>query len=453
MKISIIGTGYVGLVTGVCLSSIGHNITCIDIDKTKINSLNQGKSPIYEPGLDKLILSCKLSNNLFFTTDFDTAVDTADLVFIAVGTPQSENGSTDLKYIESCIRGIAKAASHDMYVVIKSTVPVGTAQKMQEVFKEALQDEENKDLNIFISSNPEFLKEGSAIEDFMNPDRIVIGTNDDESLKRLKEVYKYFEKKNVPIFYTNVQSAQLIKYAANSFNAAKISFINSLASYCEKTGANIADVADGIGLDKRIGRSFLNAGIGYGGSCFPKDVESLKYEMNNSNSMLSAIIEENEKARFWPIKTLYDIFKNTEYPGEEGSYKFSSDDSLHIAILGLAFKPNTDDIRCSVGVKLAEELSKYYTVTIYDPIATDKAYVALKDCNVKAFYSINEAVAGADIVIFCTEWDEFKKLNKWELNTIAYIMRGNIIIDGRNIFDQKEMSKKFNYYCVGKQHI
>lgn len=453
MKISIIGTGYVGLVSGVCLSSIGHTVTCIDIDKNKINLLNLNKSPIYEPGLEKLILSCRLKNNLFFTTDFDAAVNDADLVFIAVGTPQSENGSTDLKYIESCVRGIAKAATHDIYVVIKSTVPVGTAEKMQEVFKEALQDEENKKISIFISSNPEFLKEGSAIEDFMKPDRIVIGTNDEESLKRLKEVYKYFEKKNTPILYTNVQSAQLIKYASNAFNAAKISFINSLVPYCEKTGADVTAVADGMGLDKRIGRSFLNAGIGYGGSCFPKDVESLKFEMENRNSMLSAIIEENDKASLWPVNTLYNIFKDTEYAGEEGSYKFSSDNTLTIAILGLAFKPNTDDIRCSPGIKLAKNFAKYYNVKVYDPVAQFNSDVALRDTGVKSYFSVFKAVEGADIVIFCTEWDEFKKLNVFEINRIAHIMRGNILLDGRNIFNQEKMSKKFNYYCVGKKHI
>ena len=455
MKITVIGTGYVGLVTGVCFALDKTNVvTCIDNNVEKINKLNVCKSPIYEPGIEDHMKTCVKDNRLFFTTEYKVATNSADLIFIAVGTPPTMNGSTDMSHIEGVVKTLALVAEHDLYVVIKSTVPVGTNKWIEKLFKETRKDNRLAEVNIFTSSNPEFLKEGSAIKDILEADRIIIGTNDPESKRRLTKAYAPY-KKTSTILYTNVESAQLIKYAANSFNAGKISFINSLANYCEETGADIEDVADGIGLDVRIGRAFLNAGIGWGGSCFPKDTASLNYEMGGTNELIKAIQTENDKANNWPVTTLRKIFKGTDTPPTDEFYEFSDDHSLEIAVLGLSFKPNTDDTRFSPSIKMIKGLSKYYKIRAYDPVANENAKRDLEGYeNVEICSSLTEAVAGAHITILCTEWDEFKKLNNFIVRQrVKYLMAGKLFIDGRNMFDQKTFSKSFDYYCVGKSHI
>ncbi len=455
MKIAIIGTGYVGLVTGVCLSLDKTNVvTCIDNNVEKINKLNAGKSPIYEPGLEEHMKTAVKERRLFFTTEFKDAVNSADLVFVAVGTPPTTNGSTDMRYIDAVTATLAKVMEHDLYLVIKSTVPIGTASNTIDLFKNVRQTDGLKPVNIFVSSNPEFLKEGSAIKDFLEPDRVVIGTDDDESKRRLAKLYSTYKNKTT-LLYTNVQTAQLIKYAANSFNACKISFINSLAKYCEKTGADITEVADGMGLDTRIGRAFLNAGIGWGGSCFPKDTASLNYEMGGENALIAAVQSENEKANDWPIITLREIFDGKDNPPTDNFYEFSSDHTIEIAVLGLAFKPNTDDIRFSPGLKLMKGLSEFYKVRGYDPIANDNAKRELANYkNIEVSESVLDAVSGADIVIICTEWKEFEKLNSFIFKQkVRHLMRGNLLLDGRNMLDTKLINKTFNLYQVGKKHI
>lgn len=456
MKITVIGTGYVGLVTGVCFALDKTNVvTCIDNNVNKINTLNSGKSPIYEPGLEEQMKICVKENRLFFTTEFKDAVNSADLVFIAVGTPPTNNGSTNMQHMFAVVDTLAREMEHDLYLVIKSTVPVGTAKETEDYFKEVRRAESLPPVNIFISSNPEFLKEGTALKDFLEPDRIVIGTDDLESKKRLAKLYSPFKNKT-KILYMNVASAQLTKYAANTFNACKISFINSIADYCEEVGADIGDVADGLGTDKRIGRAFLNAGIGWGGSCFPKDTASLNYEMGGNNSLIKAVIDENTKANDWPVTKLRKIFANSKNPGTDNFYEFSNDHSIEIAILGLAFKPNTDDIRFSPGVKLIKGLSEFYTVRAYDPIANENAKREIGDnSNVTIVDNIMDAVTAADIIILCTEWDEFKKFeNFFFRQKVKYFMRGNIFIDGRNMFADKQIvGSSFKYYCVGIPQI
>lgn len=456
MKIVIIGTGYVGLVTGVCFAAVGNEVVCVDNNISKVKQLQEGIPTIYERGLDHFLKKNVFEKRISFTENLGEVVDSADLIFIAVGTPsKGESGETDLSYVLSVTEDIARTINHDAYVVIKSTAPVGTADKMKEKFHSVIKDLGKEDLNIFVSSNPEFLKEGTAIEDFMHPDRIVIGTDDAESKNRLSELYKIFEEDSgVPVVYTDVASAQLIKYASNAFNACKISFINSLTRYCDTVGADISDVAKGMGLDKRIGRAFLNAGIGYGGSCFPKDVASLKYEIskktkNDTTGILSGIEDINYKAWHWIVELVESLISQNKVPAKP-----------NVTILGLAFKPDTDDVRYSPAVNIITELSNICNIKTYDQIAMKNAEIALHKKedeeispnfdNITYCNYLNDAVTDADIVILCTEWDEFKCILA---DDIVSLMRGDIFIDGRNALDQKEMSMFFDYYCVGKPHI
>lgn len=455
MKLAIIGTGYVGLITGVCLANVGHTVYCVDVNEEKINKLSAGIPTIYEANLEILLKSNIEDKHLFFTTSLKDIINDVDLIFVAVGTPENEDGSTDLRYINGTIQGIAEYTAKDVYVVLKSTVPVGTKQKAEKIFNEHRNKLGLFPVNIFISSNPEFLKEGTAIADFQNPDRIVIGTDDLESKNRLDRVYAFWSN-NTKILHTNVATAQLIKYASNSFNACKISFINSIAEYASKVGADITEVADGMGLDDRIGRHFLNAGIGYGGSCFPKDVSSLKYEIlkktHSTNNLLDGIEEENSKAMWYPVCLISDIRKRSKKLP-----KFPN--KINIAILGLSFKPNTDDIRHSPGVFIMKQLVAN-NIKLYDPVALEnvKRYVQEandiynKD-NIAYCDNLYDAVTDADIVMLCTEWKEFKDLSTDNLKKIKSLMRSDIFIDGRNVFDNKEMSKIFDYYCIGKPKI
>lgn len=456
MKIGIIGTGYVGLVSGVCFSKVlNHDVICIDYLESKIDMLKNGKSPIFEPGLNSLLTSEK-GGTLSFSTHYADIMD-CDLIIICVGAPQQENGSTDLRYIESCVRNIAEQMTHDMYVVIKSTVPVGTIDRMRHVFS---QYPISETCNMYFSSNPEFLKEGSAVEDFLNPSRVVIGADDPESKRRLLEVYDAYKDK---CYCVSSSAAQLIKYAANSFLATKISFINSLISYCEERNINLQEVATGIGLDPRIGPNFLQPGPGYGGSCFPKDLASLSYEIEHAtedrpdNCILEAVKEINNKSKLWPV---YKVVENF-YDENTCTLK-----PITIGILGAAFKAFTDDVRCSSTIDCVYELfniNKNVKIKVFDPIANnnfihylyDNTDISSKKLSERVGYNVTcvdtayEAVTDADVVILMTPWPEFLALN---YSKIKCLMNGNTFIDARAMLDEQAMSTLFNYYAIGKPH-
>ncbi len=432
MNIAVIGTGYVGLVAGTCFADMGHDVICVDIDKEKIKVLNDGKVPIYEPGLEELI--AKNKKNIVFTTDFDDAVQKSTVVFIAVGTPPKASGGADLSYVENVARGIAAAAKKPKIVVEKSTVPVQTCERIIQVLDCNDGDGDGKCIKHIVVSNPEFLREGSAVEDFLHPDRIVIGTNDKKARKIMDELYAPLKAEMV---FTDIKSAELIKHASNSFLATKISFINSVANVCEKTGADIAMVAKGMGLDKRIGPSFLNAGIGYGGFCFPKDVEAF-IQISEKNGYKFKILEEVQAVNKFQkenfVKTVEDALWNLN--------------GKTIGVLGLAFKPNTDDMRFAPSIDIINALVKEGAkVKAFDPEAMERAKTILGDkieyCNDE--YAVAE---GVDAVLFLTEWKEFVEI---DLDKMKKSMKGVFVFDGRNIFDPKEMrAKGFKYESIGR---
>ena len=443
MTIGIIGTGYVGLVTGVCLSSMGNVVYCIDIDINKINSLNSGKSPIYEPGLDELIQKGISENKLFFTND-ECIVSNCDAVFCCVGTPTLEDWSCNLNYVYEAAKSFGQNIKKHTLFITKSTVPVGTSDKVQEIIENEL-DKREEEIEFDIVSNPEFLQEGSAIENFINPDRIVIGCNSDYAKIVMLSIYKSFS--DDIILFTSLHTAEMIKYAANSMLATRISFINEIANLCDKVGANIKDVSKAIGLDKRIGPKFLNAGCGYGGSCFPKDIKALikTGEENDVNmSVLKAVDSSNAVQKHILYKKLY------EASGE------SENVIKNIAILGLAFKPNTDDMRFASSVVLVNDLlnddlklGPFDSIRLYDPIAMENAKKIIGTTNEKIIYceDIDTTIMDADALIIVTEWDQFKKIN---LDVVSKLMHGNIIIDGRNILDRENVEKlEFIYKCIG----
>ena len=432
MNIAVIGTGYVGLVAGTCFADMGHDVICVDIDKEKIKVLNDGKVPIYEPGLEELI--AKNKKNIVFTTDFDDAVQKSTVVFIAVGTPPKASGGADLSYVENVARGIAAAAKKPKIVVEKSTVPVQTCERIIQVLDCNDGDGDGKCIKHIVVSNPEFLREGSAVEDFLHPDRIVIGTDDKKARKTMDELYAPLKAEMV---FTDIKSAELIKHASNSFLATKISFINSVANVCEKTGADIAMVAKGMGLDKRIGPSFLNAGIGYGGFCFPKDVEAF-IQISEKNGYKFKILEEVQAVNKFQkenfVKTVEDALWNLN--------------GKTIGVLGLAFKPNTDDMRFAPSIDIINALVKEGAkVKAFDPEAMERAKTILGDkieyCNDE--YAVAE---GVDAVLFLTEWKEFVEI---DLDKMKKSMKGVFVFDGRNIFDPKEMrAKGFKYESIGR---
>lgn len=434
MNIAVIGTGYVGLVTGTCLAEIGHHVTCIDIDPEKIKTLQSGRSTIYEPGLEELLQNNIENNRLDFTTDYATGLANKGIVYIAVGTPENEDGSANLTFVEAVSKDIAKYAQNDLIVVTKSTVPVGTNHQIQNWIKENLQ----QDVNIKVASNPEFLREGSAVYDTFNGDRIVIGTDDENTANTLEEINRPF---GVPVYHTDVNSAEMIKYASNAFLATKISFINEIANICEKTGANVADVAKGMGMDDRIGSKFLNAGIGFGGSCFPKDTQSLIHiakEVDYDFEILKGVVEVNHQQKVKLVDQLIERFG-------------SSLEQMKIAVLGLAFKPNTDDMREAASIDVINKLSSYnVNITAYDPIAIDQAKKVIKE-NVNYTTDIEEALTNADAVLIITEWDQVKQL---EFNTFKKLMKTPIIFDGRNCYDPKEAEKaSVEYHSIGRPSV
>ncbi|OQO98534.1 UDP-glucose 6-dehydrogenase [Geobacillus sp. 44C] len=434
MEISVIGTGYVGLATGVALSEIGHNVICIDIDKQKIEKMQQGQSPIYEPGLDELMKKNIESGRLRFTTDYKQGMVEAEVIYIAVGTPQKEDGSADLTYIEQVAKAIGEHIERDGVVIVtKSTVPVGTNEKVKNWIKSSLK----KEVQFDIVSNPEFLREGSAIYDMFHGDRIVIGAENERAASIIEEIYKPF---GIPIFKTDIKSAEMIKYASNAFLATKISFINEIANICEKVGANIDDVAYGMGLDSRIGPQFLKAGIGYGGSCFPKDTRALVQIAGNVHhkfELLEAVISVNNKQQVKLVEKAIE---------ELGSLK-----GKKVALLGLAFKPNTDDMREAASIVISNQLLNHgASIKAYDPVAIDNAKKVLPR-EINFVNTIEEALLGTDVAFILTEWEQIKSINP---NKFIELMNEPVIFDGRNCFNLEIMSQyPINYYSIGRPNI
>ncbi len=431
MNIAVIGSGYVGLVTGACFADLGNNVICVDNDVEKVKKLKAGIVPIYEPGLENLIKINRLERRLEFTDDIGYAVQKSEIVFIAVGTPPREDGSADLSAIERVGEAIGNSLNGYKVIVEKSTVPVRTGEWLKDVI-----DRYNKNSQPFnVASNPEFLKEGTAINDFMNPDRIVIGVNNEIAAQFLVKLY---EPLNAPILVTDINSAEIIKHASNAFLSMKISFINAVANVCELAGADVKKVAKGIGLDQRIGEAFLNAGIGFGGFCFPKDLEafiaiseSLGYEFN----LLKEVKNINEQQRISPVKKLKNIF---------GDIK-----GKKIGILGLAFKPNTDDMRFAPSIDIINLLlEEGASVKAYDPVAIGNAREIFKNDNLILCENSYEPVTDCDAVVFITEWSEFRFI---DMLKVKDVMRDNVIVDGRNIFEPMKMEKLgFRYFCVGR---
>ncbi|AIW87959.1 UDP-glucose 6-dehydrogenase ywqF [Bacillus mycoides] len=433
MKIAVVGTGYVGLVTGVALSHIGHDVTCVDIDEKKVERMRKGISPIYEPGLEELMLQNIEENRLFFTTSHQEGFENAQVVYIAVGTPEREDGSANLSYIEQVAKDIAQNVKHEIIVVTKSTVPVGTNHYIKQIIAENL----NKNIKVEVVSNPEFLREGSSVYDTFNGDRIVVGSDSVEAANVIEEINKPF---GIPVYKTDIRSAEMIKYASNAFLATKISFINEIANICEKAGANIEDVAQGMGLDQRIGSMFLKAGIGYGGSCFPKDTKALTKIASNVDldfTLLKAVVEVNNKQQHKLVKAAQS--------------KLGSLQDKKVAVLGLAFKPNTDDMREAASVVIIKELlGEGAEVTAYDPVAIENAKKLLPG-TVEFTKELQEALLDKDLVFIVTEWQEVKEL---DLSLFAKLMKNPIVFDGRNCFDLKEVSKyEIDYYSIGRSNV
>lgn len=438
MNIAIVGTGYVGLVSGACFADTGANVTCVDVDAAKINALRQGNIPIYEPGLDDLVVKNMKAGRLKFTTSLAEVLDGQQIVFSAVGTPPDEDGSADLKYVLQVARTIGKNLNKYVVVVTKSTVPVGTARKVRAVIQEEL-DRRGVDISFDVASNPEFLKEGSAIKDFMSPDRVVVGVESEKAKKLLAKLYKPFLINNFRVIFMDIPSAEMTKYAANSMLATRISFMNDIANLCELVGADVNMVRAGIGSDGRIGRKFLYAGCGYGGSCFPKDVKALiKTADGNGYSLevLKAVERVNERQKGILFEKLCRVYGTGGLKG------------LTVSLWGLAFKPETDDMRESTALVMIEKLLAVgCSLRVYDPVAMDECRRRMGD-RVVYCRDMYDAVLNSDALLMLTEWKEFR-LPCWEV--IAKAMNNPVVIDGRNIYDAEELEELgFKYLCIGK---
>jgi UDPglucose 6-dehydrogenase len=437
MKIVFVGTGYVGLVSGVCFSEYGYDVTCVDKDKSKIASLKAGKVPIYEPGLDTLMHSNVQAGRLHFTDDLTTALEEADVVFIAVGTPSRyDDGYADLTYVFAAAEEIARSCKKYILVVTKSTVPAGTGRKIAEVMRET-----NPKLEFDVASNPEFLREGSAIEDFMRPDRIIVGVESKRAEEIIAELYRPVMITNTTILFTTIESSELIKYAANSFLATKIAFINEMADLCEKLGANVLDVAHGMGLDSRIGKKFLEPGPGFGGSCFPKDTMALvkMAEFADVRSrIVEAVVMSNDLRKYRMAEKVMEALGGTVR-------------DKTIAVLGLTFKPGTDDMRDSASLVIIPELQRARAnVRVYDPQGMNEAKKLLKGdltwCS-NAF----ETMENADALVLLTEWNEFMRL---DLDRVKKTLKEPLIIDLRNIYKREEMKKAgLKYISIGRPPV
>lgn len=442
MKLAIIGSGYVGLVTGACFAEMGNSVICVDIDEGKIEKLNRGEVPIFEPGLEKLVKKNLEKGNLMFTTDTKYAVENSDIVFIAVGTPQSEDGSADLNHVLEAARSIGKFMNHELIIVDKSTVPVGTADRVRAVIEDELKRRFDGKIpfDFDVVSNPEFLKEGDAVNDFMKPDRVIVGANKEKSMRLMKELYRPFTMNHERFIAMDVRSAELTKYAANAILATKISFINEISRIAEALGADINKVRVGIGSDRRIGYHFIYPGVGYGGSCFPKDVRALEkmaLEAGIEPKIIKAVEEVNYEQRFYFLKKIYRRFsENLE--------------NFTFAVWGLAFKPQTDDMREAPSITIINELTKRGArIKAYDPEAMEnaKSFWLRDNNNIEYFDNKYDTLNGSDAMILITEWKEFRSPDFYE---IKKRLKQPIIFDGRNQYN-KELLKElgFEYYQVG----
>ncbi len=438
MNIAIVGTGYVGLVSGACFADTGASVTCVDVDTEKIERIKRGEIPIYEPGLDELVLKNVKAGRLRFTTSLESVLNEQQIIFSAVGTPPDEDGSADLKYVLQVARTIGQHLNKYMVVVTKSTVPVGTAKLVRQAIQAEL-DKRHADVTFDVASNPEFLKEGNAIKDFMSPDRVVVGVESEKAKELLTRLYKPFLINNFRVIFMDIPSAEMTKYAANSMLATRISFMNDIANLCERVGADVNMVRAGIGSDTRIGRKFLYAGCGYGGSCFPKDVKALiktADDMGYSMEVLKAVERVNEAQKHVVFNKLAAAFAKEGLNGKT------------IALWGLSFKPETDDMRESTALVTIELLRQAgCRIKVYDP-------VAMPECQRRIGTTVNyasdlyDAVNNADALLLLTEWNEFR-LPNWEI--VGKVMNRKLLIDGRNIFEEKELeSYGFDYHSIGR---
>ncbi len=435
MKIAVVGTGYVGLVTGTCFAETGNQVICVDIDQRKVDKLSSGQITIYEPGLEKLFLRNQKENRLHFTTNLEEGIKDAQVIFLALPTPPGEDGSADLKYILGVADDLGKILKDYKVIIDKSTVPVGTADKVHAAIAK------NATVEFDVVSNPEFLREGVAVDDFMKPDRVVIGTSSERAQKTMNDLYAPFVRQGNPIIFMDEKSAELTKYAANSFLATKITFMNEIAQMCELLGADVDMVRRGIGSDERIGRRFLFPGIGYGGSCFPKDVQALvksAQEVNYEFKILDAVMDVNEKQKLHLMPKIKSYFK-----GDLKGKKF--------ALWGLAFKPNTDDIREAPALYIIDELlAAGATVATFDPEAMNNVQQLLGD-KITFVHSQYDALHSADALIVATEWSEFRTP---DFNRISSLLKNKAIFDGRNLFDLNQMDELgYHYVSIGRKII
>lgn len=434
MKLSFIGTGYVGLVTGACMAELGHHVVCADIDKKKIAKLKKGVMPIYELGLEELVEKNVKEGRLSFTSSIGDAMKSSEVVFSAVGTPEDKKtGQADMQFVYAVAEAFGKHLNGYKILVNKSTVPVGTADKVRDIILHASQGGHEFD----VVSNPEFLREGAAIKDFLNPDRVVVGVESDRAREIMEKIYRPIARAGRPVIVTDIRSAELIKYASNAFLAVKITFANEMANFCELAGANMKEVAKGMGADNRIGSRFLYAGIGYGGSCFPKDVQALMEtgkEYDFDFSIIKAADKVNDAQKLRPIAFLKKQYKSLK--------------GRTIGIWGLSFKPRTDDVREAPARYIIEELLKAGAhVKAFDPVAMESFKISFPDKRVRYVEHAYEAVEDADALIVCTEWDEFRTVEYPEL---ASRMKERVIVDGRNIFERKEAEAEgFSYFGIG----
>ncbi|MBA2749743.1 MAG: UDP-glucose/GDP-mannose dehydrogenase family protein [Tatlockia sp.] len=432
MHIAVIGTGYVGLVTGACFAEFGVEVTCVDLDKGKIDRLNQGIIPIYEPGLDDIVEKNSKAGRLHFTTEIKSAIEQALVIFLAVGTPPREDGSPDMSFYQSAAKDIAEHMNGYKVLVTKSTVPVGTGKWLREFIKE----NQKKQTNFGVASNPEFLREGAAIEDFMRPDRVVIGSNEQDAIAVMKDLYRPLYLIETPIVITSLEAAELIKYAANAFLATKISFINEIANLCDKIGCDVHEVARGMGMDKRIGSKFLHPGPGFGGSCFPKDTRALSTvakHFGTESRIVDTVIEVNDLQRKAMIPKIESLVG--DFAGKQ------------IGVLGLSFKPETDDMRESPAIDIIREMqARGAKIKAFDPVAMEEAKHYLPDIDyVEDEYA---AIEGADALVFMTEWNQFRAL---DMEKVKNLLNFPKIIDLRNIYEPKDMRNLgFEYVGVGR---
>lgn len=437
MKLLVIGSGYVGLVAGTCFAEMGHYVTCLDINQEKVRLLNQGEVPIYEPGLSEMIKRNRKAKRIEFTTDYPASIQKSDVIFIAVDTPVGDNGEANLQFVEKVAESIGQLIEEYKVIVNKSTVPVGTQNAVKEIIQREL-DKRSKNIPFDVVSNPEFLKEGSAIDDFMKPDRVIIGSDSDKATALLREIYSAFTFNHDRLVVMDPPSAEVTKYAANAMLALRISFMNELSGFCELTGASINKVRKGIGLDKRIGTSFLYAGPGFGGSCFPKDIKALKShaeKLDYDTPILDAIEIINRRQKRVLAKKVRDYFGDVQ--------------GKSIAILGLSFKPDTDDMREAPSLTVIDDLLKQGAeLRLFDPVAQDNAMKILHGQeNITWCKDEYDAAAGADAIVLVTEWKQFRFL---DFKQILSKMKGNAFFDGRNQYNPDEMAKLgFDYFGIG----